>query len=192
MFPQHLSMSEQYYTPSHIVKAVRMTMGGIDLDPASERLANNWIGASKYYSKEQGGLQQDWKGKVFLNPPGGKIGGKSQAKLFWDKLSKEWVDGSVTEAIFIAFSVELLQTTQDLDYPAMLFPFCIPKKRIQFIDIQGKEKKSPTHANAIIYLPEKNLNFSKSIQDFQYYFQDIGMISDVCKFEENSNIFHPF
>jgi len=38
----------------------------------------------------------------------------------------------------IAFSIELLQTSQLSDRkPAFLFPICIPKRRIAFVDING-------------------------------------------------------
>ena len=163
-------------------------MGGIDLDPATTKAVNDRIKAKKFYTKQDNGLLKEWKGRVFLNPPGGRIdsnmckpvkhGGMSSAKFWWDKLSLAYEDGKVTQAIFIAFSMELLQTSQiGLDRAATEYPICIPRRRIAFDQyVKGKftATTGPTHANAIIYLgPNK--------EDFALNFQEFGSIMVPCE-----------
>jgi len=59
----------------------------------------------------------------------------------------------VSQAVFLAFSIELLQTSQLSDRkPAFLFPICIPKRRIAFVDINGLPITGNTHASALIYV----------------------------------------
>jgi hypothetical protein len=150
---QHLSTKNEHYTPWEVIKLVRRVMGKIDLDPCSDSIGNNTVLANKYYTKQQNGLKKPWRGKIFCNPPGGKMGNKPQVKIFWEKLCQEWMAKNIKEAIFLAFSVEFLQVGQSSYISPTAFPICIPEKRIQFLDCNGKKQKQPTHSNAIIYIP---------------------------------------
>jgi len=55
----------EFYTPSHIIELVRASMGGIDLDPASCELANETVGARRFYDIKQDGLKRPWFGNIF-------------------------------------------------------------------------------------------------------------------------------
>jgi hypothetical protein len=185
--PQHLSTSVELYTPTYIVEAVRTVLGGIDLDPASCALAQEVVAADAWYgpgteyvntnSHElepiEDGLSMPWHGRVFLNPPGGRVpkeyagcGTKSNAALWWGALASQWQSGDVEAAIFVGFTLEILRSAQALDVPQPLdFPLCVPSKRIAFDTAVGYDdrdgtptfervpSKSPTHANVIVYLP---------------------------------------
>lgn len=72
---KHLSKTAEHYTPGVFAEAARGTMGGIDLDPATCGQANRIIRAPITYGPEWGtdGLQEEWGGRVFLNPPGGSL-----------------------------------------------------------------------------------------------------------------------
>ena len=68
----HTSDSAEHYTPYDIVAAATVVLGGtIDLDPASNEVANGYVEATKYYDAAANGLTKEWHGTVFLNPPGG-------------------------------------------------------------------------------------------------------------------------
>lgn len=60
-----------YYTHPAITAAARVTMGGIDLDPSSCREANRAVQAANYFGVRDDGLQLEWRGRVWLNPPFG-------------------------------------------------------------------------------------------------------------------------
>lgn len=183
---KHSSESVDHYTPIEIVDAARELMGGIDLDPASCERANKYIRAKRYFAQQDNGLSKAWKGRVFLNPPGGRIdeagnrvehGGFSSAKVWWQQLSRSWWSGKVETAVFVGFSLEILQTTQgEGDAPIPLqFPCCYPAKRMRFlVEQDGKLSAggSPTHANVLVYLPKQWDNQEKS--KFSRLFEDFG------------------
>ena len=59
-------MNIDWYTPKEVIES----LGEFDLDPATSPVAikiNN--AAKKYFTKEDDGLQQEWSGRVWLNPP---------------------------------------------------------------------------------------------------------------------------
>jgi len=146
---KHLSKSNEQYTPLEITESVREVLGRIDLDPASSELANEErVKADYIYTKENGleTFEEDWFGRVFLNPPGGGqplvngVGIRSNPVLFWAKLMHEWEAGNVEAAIVLGFTIEVLQTTQgEPGAPMLLFPFCIPRRRLRF-DMPREEK----------------------------------------------------
>ncbi len=59
----------EYFTPQSIINAARLTMGAIDLDPASCMMANIYVKAHRFFDKAQDGLKQEWFGRVWMNWP---------------------------------------------------------------------------------------------------------------------------
>jgi hypothetical protein len=138
--------------------------GLIDLDPASDVQWNRNVGAAAFFTKDSDGLKQDWFGRVFVNPPGGKTGNKSNTSLFWQKLMAQRIN--IQEAIFLAFSAEALQNTQNKDCaPIMAFSFCVPSKRLRFV-ARGVEKFAPSHSNVVVYVPGAVDNTTKFVNVF--------------------------
>lgn len=169
---KHSSATVEHFTPHKIVDSARELMGGIDLDPASCTQANDEIvHAPRFFTRDFDGLRQRWDGRVWLNPPGGKVpkgqvnGNASLTKLFWAKLVDEYLFGSVTQAVFLGFNLEVLQTTQSCRRSVLSFPICIPSARICFLYVDTLEPGlfgapgslkiggGPTHANVICWLP---------------------------------------
>lgn len=183
----HSSASKEHYTPPEIVEAARAVMGEIDLDPATCRLANTVVKAKHTFTDKSNGFRQSWAGNVFLNPPGGKCDAAgnqlfkaekgyryadgspctaaalSSAKVWWRKLALEFEGGAVQSAIFIGFSLELLQVTQvgDSILLPLSFPICYPSRRVAYYveDDSGGLRKgaSPTHASFIAFLSHRGL-----------------------------------
>lgn len=216
---EHLSESNEHFTPVDIIVAARNTLGGkIDLDPASSPEANVRVLAGRFYSVENPGHDKIWQAEtVFLNPPGGicdenfrqvikKKGStpsciesgacglppghthprpESSAKRWWYKLAHHWVSGHVDAAIFIGFSLEMLQTFQ-VDAPAGLvhpldMPLCFPRVRVPYDKFDGKQiakGASPPHASFIALLPPRSTAFkrSKALAAFASEFGKIGKV----------------
>jgi hypothetical protein len=131
---RHLCDSAEWYTPLPYIDAAREVMGGIDLDPASHEEANRVIQATHYYTELENGLMQEWKGRIFINPPIGLV------NAFWHKLLIERGQ-HCTEAVWIGYSLEQLQTLQNADATKtpLDFPLCIPNRRIAFVENEAKK-----------------------------------------------------
>ena len=100
---KHSSKSREWYTPSVFTDLAREVMGEIELDPASTSLAQGWINAKKYFTIADDGLNRNWSGKVWLNPPYGR-----NTKLWIEKLMRSYFNGEVTEAITLVIKFFLL------------------------------------------------------------------------------------
>ncbi len=165
---QHSAKSVEHYTPAEYIEAARAVMGGIDLDPASCAEANETVKAERFFTKHEDGLVQEWHGRVFLNPPGGKILNKSEAALWWRKLAWEFDSGRrVSQFVFVGFTLEILRTTQDASKYGPITPLsvrfvrCFPRERICF-----GGKNSPTHANVIVYGGPNRTGFVERFSKF--------------------------
>ena len=78
------------------IESARTVMKGIDLDPASSDELNKSIKASIHYTIEEDGLQQEWLGRVFLNPPW-----SGQAEKFVNLLLLSYRKRAVTRAVLL-------------------------------------------------------------------------------------------
>lgn len=170
MNARHSKVSAEWYTPPAYVEAAREVMGSIDLDPASCAEANKVVKAQVFYTAEQDGLIRPWNGRcIFLNPPGGKNTQGSLVKQFWERLLHEpdWLhsDETNTQAIWIGYSLEQLQTLQDHPHTPLNYPMCVPRRRIAFIGAG----KSPSHGNYITYI-------GSNVQAFERVFGQFGQV----------------
>lgn len=201
---RHSSETGEHYTPGYIVDAARATLGGIDLDPASCPEANALVRARKIFTREDDGFTKSWHGKVFLNPPGGlsdnqqrpvkpkcretgscglapghtHAGVEANQKKWWFKLMREYQSNRVSAAIFVCFSIELLQNTQVETPPGLPipldFPICFPKRRVPYLKPDGSVGAQPPHASCIILVQDRVDN---CLWDgFLAQFGDIGRV----------------
>jgi ParB family chromosome partitioning protein len=141
--------SVEWYTPIEIVESARKVLGEIDVDPASCPRANFLVQAKTYFTKEDDGLSKPWFGKVWLNPPFGRLGPK-----FAKKLVSEYESGSVHEAIFLANANAL---TAAWFHPLLDYPICVPRGRTKFWNQNGIGE-APGNGSLLVYLgtnPEK-------------------------------------
>lgn len=141
------SASNEWYTPSEYIEAARELMEAIDLDPASNPLANETVQAARYYTEEDDGLAVAWYGRVWLNPPYGVTGGESNAGVWARKLIADYRAGNVTEAVF------LVNANPERKWFSQLwdFPICFTNHRIQFYTPDGVGAQ-PVDGNALVYL----------------------------------------
>lgn len=74
-------------TPVDLVRFAQYVLVSIELDTASDFIANKTIGAERILTFEDDGLSQDWEAKtLFLNPPGQTVtGGTLEERKYWRK-----------------------------------------------------------------------------------------------------------
>lgn len=146
------SDSAEWYTPPDIVQRVVKVLGKIDLDPCADEKRS--IPAAQYFVEEDDGLNRDWAGRVYMNPPyGGAIGG-------WVlKLTASYAGGDVPEAI------ALVPARVDTEWFASFrdAAICFVRGRLKF---SGNENSAP-FPSAVVYL-------GKRVARFDAAFREIG------------------
>jgi phage N-6-adenine-methyltransferase len=154
------SGNNEWYTPSEYIAAARWVLGDIDLDPASSVIANQTVGAKQYFTAEDDGLLQEWRGRVWMNPPyASELIGR-----FADKLAAHFAGGDVSEAVVLVnnatetgwFQVMLEQASA----------VCFVKRRIRFIDMAGNPSGAPLQGQAILYLGKNVSTFARAFAGF--------------------------
>lgn len=60
---------DESYTPEPYVEGARTVLGGIDLDPFTCAVAQARVRAARFFTKEQDGLEQQWSGRIWFQPP---------------------------------------------------------------------------------------------------------------------------
>jgi len=87
------SATVEHYTPRYIWERAVETMGGIDLDPASD---GHTVPATRHYTRDDDGLARPWGGRVWLNPPFG-----NGVVRWFQTLVDAYQAGAVTEAVVL-------------------------------------------------------------------------------------------
>lgn len=151
----HYAQSEsvEWYTPRRYVDAARRTMGRIDLDPASNDTAQQWIAAGTHYTAEDNGLALPWFGAVWLNPPYGREphSHRPSQDVWTERLLAEYDAGNVHQAILL-----ITNATDSARFNRLFnFPICFTSHRIGFVDAKGRTVRGNTKGSAFVYLPPK-------------------------------------
>lgn len=143
------SETPEHYTPEIIINTVRELFGQIDTDPCSNSKQSPNIPAITHFTKEDDGLNQQWIGRVYMNPPYGK-----EIAAWVEKLVSEIQSGNCTEAI------ALVPARTDTKWFSQLRNglCCFVRGRLTFI---GNDDPAP-FPSAVIYLGENNDKFISS------------------------------
>jgi hypothetical protein len=128
-------------TNKDLAGAAHALLNGIDLDPASSKVANSYVQADRFYTPQDDGLNvQEWSGKVYLFPPSGAYffdkhldkwrmtrasSGTltSSHSLWFRKLHRLWLADVVTEGLFFTNCTDIIRYCQNI----FDFPVCILK-----------------------------------------------------------------
>lgn len=139
-------------------------LGGIELDPASCKLANRAIEAERFCTVETDGLAREWKAEtVFLNPPYGRRDGVSNQLLWSQKLIAEYQAGNVGAAILLVNAA----TSEKWFKPLFDFPLCFTDHRIRYVPPPERvQKDRPTKGNAFAYFGNNSQAFFREFAAF--------------------------
>lgn len=134
-----INNKDEWLTPPEIIKA----LGEFDLDPCSP-INRPWDTASMHYSVFDDGLNKEWFGRVWLNPPYGK------EMQFWLKKMSSHGNG-------IALTFNRSETGQFFRYvwpvaSAILFI----AGRIRFYDVDGRQGGTPGCGSVLIAYGDDN------------------------------------
>ena len=150
----------EWYTPIEYIEAARLTMGTIDLDPASCDAANETVKAKTYYTEEQDGLIQPWFGTVWLNPPYSQ----PLVSQFCDLLVDNYLKGNIKQACVLVNNA-----TETKFYQNMLnhcSAVCFIKGRVKFVDKNGESKGTPLQGQTVLYFGKETTCF---VENFSYF-----------------------
>lgn len=154
----------EWYTPPEIITAAREVMGDIDLDPASSVAANKTVGAMDFYTKENSGLDESWKGRVWLNPPYVS----NLVAQFTEKLCAEYVNDNVEEACLLVNNAT--ETAWFQHTASIANAVCFHAGRISYWH-PDRTSKTPLQGQAILY-------FGPNTDQFTRVFQRLGVVFD--------------
>lgn len=153
------------YTPEKYIVSVRTVMCAIDLDPASNAIAQKTVQAGEWYDETKNGLLQKWHGRVFLNPP-------YSFPTIWHfvkKLCSEYDLGHVETAILLTNNNTDTQWWHTAAKKSCAV--CFTSGRINFYKADGSITQ-PTNGQTFFY-------FGKEITRFLKEFSKHGLVMDV-------------
>lgn len=154
------SGNNEWYTPAEYIEAAKQVLGEIDLDPASSEIANKTVQALHFLTAEQDGLQFDWSGKVWMNPPYAS----ELISRFTEKLVNHFVSNDVSEAIVLVNNAT--ETAWFQGMLAYASAVCFLKRRVKFIDMDGNASGAPLQGQAILYFGDNPTGFAIAYKAF--------------------------
>jgi ParB family chromosome partitioning protein len=154
------SGENEWYTPAEYIAAARDVMGGIDLDPASSREANEVVQAQRFFTVDDNGLRQAWSGRVWLNPPYVR----PLVDEFCAKLAESYAQGDVSEACVLTNNAT--ETGWFHALAEVAGAICFPRHRVRFW-YPGRDSLTPLQGQAVLYL-------GGSVDAFRSRFVELG------------------
>jgi phage N-6-adenine-methyltransferase len=152
--------TNDWYTPQEHIEAARSVMGSIDTDPASSKNAQVTVKAENYFTKENSGLDKEWNGKVFMNPPYSM----PEIKQFTDKLIREIEAGRVDEAIILTNNSSDTSWFHSLLSASTMA--CLTKGRINFYSKDGEKGMATRQGQCFFYVGSNQEKFSSTFKQF--------------------------
>lgn len=159
------SGNNEWYTPSNIIELARDTMGCIDIDPSSCEVAQYTVKATVYWTKETNGLDKDWIGNVWMNPPYSA----ALIKQFCNKLKEEYLSGNTKSFVTLTNNATETQWFKQLHDVSSVF--CFLTKRVKFLDQQLKPIGAPLQGQVLCF---QGNDLQKEM--FIKNFSDLGLI----------------
>jgi len=154
--------TNEWYTPPHIIELARATMGGIDLDPASNAVAQEWVRAGAYYSADDvlSGLARIWWGRIWLNPP------FDQTRAWVDRLDSAYRSGEIEQAVLLVNSAPGYVWWERIWRER---PVCMLRERLRFIRPDGTAGGQAKKGQTVAF-------FGPDASRFRMIWADVGRV----------------
>lgn len=146
-----MNQNDEWYTPPSWISLVREVLGQIDLDPASNLIANNTVQALNYYTEKTNGLDKPWTGKVWCNPPYSA----ALIKKFTKKFYEEYQNGNMLEGIMLTNSGTDTLWNQNICNGTQVYTI----GRISFLMPDGSEKATGSRGQCFTYVGPNPIKF---------------------------------
>lgn len=153
--------SNEWYTPAKYIEAARAVMGGIDLDPASCEVANRTVKATQYYTIDDNGLDQPWQGKIWLNPPYGRMYKNTGTSVFVAKAIKDYHEGTIEQVIILT----MMGMYAGWFFKLLQYPVCFLEEKPLFCLPDGT-KTTHGFAACCTYLGPNEAKFVEAFSQF--------------------------
>ena len=158
---------EDWHTPSLYIDAARRAMGSIDFDPASSPAAQERVQATEYRTRERSGLDCEWQGNVWINPPYSA----NVIPLFADKLLGELDAGRVDQCCWLSNASLDTRWGQRLSKAAQ--GLALIRGRVKFLAPNGRELQSNAWMTVVLY-------FGGGVDRFYEAFRGLGDVWPHC------------
>lgn len=148
------SGNNEWYTPARFIDGARRVMGSIDTDPATSEIANRTVGASTWFTEENDGRAQIWRGNVWMNPP------YAQPLIadFCEALAEKAESGEIGQAcVFVNNATETAWFQRLASVASAVF---FPRSRVRFLDPQGMPG-APLQGQALVYVGDRWREFEQ-------------------------------
>lgn len=156
----------EWYTPGDYIELARKVMGSIDTDPASNDVANETVKAAVYHTIDNCGLEKEWHGNVWLNPPyATKV-----VDSFIAKLIEEYKAGRTRQAVLLVNNAT--DTKWFADAVSAASVACFKTGRIAFINTDGNAVRGAAQGQIFLYFGAKKKTFINA-------FKTVGWIAEV-------------
>lgn len=160
----------EWFTPKRYIAEVKRVLRQIDLDPASCSQANEIVGATRYYTREDDGLSLPWCGRVFCNPPYCR----PEVDIFTDRMIRSYTTGTIEAGILLVNSDTSTRRWHKAFEAAD--STCLVNHRITFIpgndaaQAMVEAKKGNRNAQVFFY-------FGPNAALFDKVFADLGVLA---------------
>lgn len=148
--------NNEWYTPARWIEMARAAMGSIDVDPASNVVAQRTVNAAEWYDQERDGLKHDWPGNVWLNPPYAR----GLIEDFIDRLVAQFHAGITKQAIVLVDNRTDTRWFHSLCSGASAVAFT--KGRVNFYN-ETVDSSSPANGSVLVYLGDHVQEFAKAV-----------------------------
>ena len=160
------SGNNEHYTPPELIRAAAAAMGGIDTDPATCEVVNRKVVKARlWYDQDSNGLEQEWEGRVWLNPPFER----GLINDFVEKLRDELDCGRVAQACVLTHNASETRWYNRLLERANAICFLAGRVRFHELDADGElyqPRGAPLQGQFVTYFGQRRDHFRAAFAPF--------------------------